>query len=49
MDAVLAIDAGNTRIKWGVYQDKWLANGAVAHDGLDVMPELRSKFAVSRR
>lgn len=31
---ILAIDAGNTRIKWGVYDGAWLAQGAVAHDAL---------------
>ncbi len=48
MDAVLAIDAGNTRVKWGVYQDKWLANGAVAHDALEGLPELCSRFGVKQ-
>lgn len=52
MDAVLAIDAGNTRIKWGVYQDKWLANGAFALysiDGeIDALPELCRNFGVKQ-
>ncbi|HEY7986259.1 MAG TPA: type III pantothenate kinase [Methylophilaceae bacterium] len=48
MDAVLAVDAGNTRIKWGVYQDRWLANGAFAHDSMDLLPGLCSQFAVKQ-
>lgn len=27
--AILAIDAGNTRIKWGVFADAWMTRGAV--------------------
>jgi type III pantothenate kinase len=46
MDAVLAIDAGNTRIKWGVYQDSWLGHGAFAHDEISTLPELCGRFAV---
>lgn len=35
MTALLAIDAGNTRVKWGVYeQGERSAGGAVAHDAL---------------
>jgi type III pantothenate kinase len=31
MTAVLCLDAGNTRIKWGIHEDgAWLASGAIA-------------------
>lgn len=31
---ILAIDAGNTRIKWGLHDGGWLEQGVVAHDAL---------------
>lgn len=32
---ILAVDAGNSRIKWGVHDGRaWLAQDAVGHDGL---------------
>ena len=34
---ILAIDAGNTRIKWGIHDGSWLEQGAVSYDGI---PEL---------
>lgn len=34
---ILAIDAGNTRIKWGIHDGAWLEQGAVTYAGL---PEL---------
>ena len=35
MTTLLAIDAGNTRIKWGVYEDRErTSGGAVGHDDL---------------
>jgi len=34
---ILAVDAGNTRIKWGIHDGTWLEQGAVTYDGL---PEL---------
>lgn len=34
MSALLAIDAGNTRIKWGIYEGDRVSGGAVEHDGL---------------
>ncbi len=43
---ILAIDAGNTRIKWGVYDGTWLARGVVAHDA---MPELDRYFPMLRQ
>jgi type III pantothenate kinase len=36
---ILAIDAGNTRIKWGVYDGGWLEQGAVAHDSLPALDQ----------
>lgn len=43
---ILAIDAGNTRIKWGVYDGAWLAQGAVAHDAI---PELDQYYPSLRQ
>ncbi len=36
---ILAIDAGNTRIKWGIHNKKWLAQGALAHDEIAKLTE----------
>lgn len=38
---ILAIDVGNTRIKWGLHEGGWLEQGAVAHDAL---PELAHRI-----
>lgn len=44
---ILAIDAGNTRIKWGVYNNgAWLARGAVAQD---MLPELGQYYPMLRQ
>lgn len=33
---ILAVDAGNSRIKWGVHDgEAWIAHGAVGHDRLE--------------
>ena len=37
---ILAIDAGNTRIKWGVFENKWLAQGEIAHDQIATLSEV---------
>jgi type III pantothenate kinase len=35
---ILAIDAGNSRIKWGAYRDgSWISTGAVANDQLPAL------------
>ena len=40
---ILLIDAGNTRVKWGVVRDgTWVADGALAHDEIG---ELRNVIA----
>lgn len=46
---ILAIDAGNTRVKWGVHDGTWLRQGVVAHDALpDLANHIRS-YAVLRQ
>ena len=37
---ILAVDAGNSRIKWGLREDQeWLALGATDHTGIDSLTE----------
>ncbi len=31
---ILVVDAGNTRVKWGVYDNGWQAQGSLRHDEL---------------
>lgn len=46
----LLIDAGNTRIKWGIAEHgQWLAQGAVLHGQLDRLRELSSTYPDVRR
>ncbi|HRP75643.1 MAG TPA: type III pantothenate kinase [Rhodocyclaceae bacterium] len=46
----LLIDAGNTRVKWGIAEHgRWLAQGAVLHEQLDTLRELPDTYpGVSR-
>jgi type III pantothenate kinase len=50
--ALLAIDAGNTRIKWGViadgadFRNEWLASGAMLHGKLSSMGELCARYPI---
>ncbi|HRP97280.1 MAG TPA: type III pantothenate kinase [Rhodocyclaceae bacterium] len=38
---ILVVDAGNTRIKWGVVRDGiWLGEGALAHDAADALEQV---------
>ena len=47
---VLAIDAGNTRIKWGLHEDNgWLARGAVATTQADALSVAFSPLARADR
>lgn len=47
--AILALDAGNTRIKWGVHEGHWVANGALATtDGEDLEQAWKSAPAARR-
>jgi type III pantothenate kinase len=42
---IFAIDAGNTRVKWGVHKDgQWLADGAVAHPDIVRLGEAWKPF-----
>lgn len=43
---ILAIDAGNTRIKWGVYDGTWLVQGAA---GLAELPGLIQQYPSLRQ
>lgn len=43
---ILAIDAGNTRIKWGVYDGSWLAQGVA---GLAELPVLIQQYPLLRQ
>jgi len=36
---ILAVDAGNTRVKWGLYADDWVEQGACATAGPQALPE----------
>lgn len=51
---ILAIDAGNTRIKWGVHAGRWLQTGTLAHPvlpdlagGIQAFPTLRRAIVSS--
>jgi type III pantothenate kinase len=45
--ALLAIDAGNTRIKWGVYQhDECLGSGALEHGKVNSLAELCVRYPI---
>lgn len=48
---ILAVDAGNSRVKWGVFDDHGLliAQGAVDHQALGTLPELWREYADCRR
>lgn len=46
---ILAIDAGNTRIKWGVHDGRWLEQGVLAHDRLPDLAEHLQPYATLRR
>lgn len=42
---ILLIDAGNTRVKWGLFQDgQWHAEGALGHDQLDRLHAIVATF-----
>lgn len=51
-DALLAIDAGNTRIKWGVvpcdanYRDEWLDSGAILHGKMNSLADLCARYPI---
>nr|WP_211162918.1 type III pantothenate kinase [Aromatoleum diolicum] len=46
----MLIDAGNTRIKWGIVRDgQWLAEGALRHDQLDQLHALAAAHVGIRR
>jgi type III pantothenate kinase len=45
---ILAIDSGNTRIKWGIHEDEWLAQGTMAHDEIAKLADIFSKHNISR-
>lgn len=47
---ILAVDAGNSRIKWGVHDGRaWLAQDAVGHDGLNRMAAALRGFSGIRQ
>lgn len=45
---IVAIDAGNSRIKWGVHNKKWLAQGALAHDEIAKLAETLRDHKITR-
>lgn len=47
---ILAIDAGNSRVKWGCYEHgAWSAMGAIVHDQLDSMATALHEAAVPQK
>ena len=47
---IVCIDAGNSRIKWGVHNGQaWNAQGAVAHDDMAQLAELAVRWPAPRR
>lgn len=46
---ILAIDAGNSRIKWGVHDGRWLEQGVLAHDRLPDLTEHLQPYATLRQ
>jgi len=45
---LILIDAGNTRLKWGVWADgSWQAKGALANDSMSALPGVLAGFAPS--
>lgn len=50
MSAVIAVDAGNTRIKWGVHDGRaWLAQGALATSEVDALREVADAWPTPAR
>ncbi|MFM9912759.1 MAG: type III pantothenate kinase [Methylophilaceae bacterium] len=45
---ILAIDAGNTRIKWGIHSKKWLANGVLVHGEIAKLAETLRDHKITR-
>jgi type III pantothenate kinase len=45
---IVAIDAGNTRIKWGVHEGEWLAHGVLEHRALDGLGRGLDRFPAPR-
>lgn len=42
---ILLIDAGNTRVKWGVIErDSWIAEGALAHDEIGELGDVVTRY-----
>ncbi len=47
---ILAIDAGNSRVKWGCHRDgAWVATGAASHDEFSLLANAWSVMAVPHR
>jgi type III pantothenate kinase len=47
---IVCLDSGNTRIKWGVHDgERWLAQGAVAHDDADSLVRLLTEWPQPER
>ena len=46
---ILLIDAGNSRVKWAIYQQgRWLADGVVAHDAVPQLAEEWRRWPLTR-
>jgi type III pantothenate kinase len=46
---LLAVDAGNTRIKWGVYDGtQWLTQGAAAHHEISTLASTWQAYSISQ-
>jgi type III pantothenate kinase len=46
---LLAVDAGNTRVKWGVHDGtQWLAQGAAAHREISTLASIWQAYSISR-
>ncbi|GBG12775.1 type III pantothenate kinase [Novimethylophilus kurashikiensis] len=46
---LLAVDAGNTRVKWGVHDGtQWLAQGAIVHREIPALAALWQAYSISQ-
>ncbi|WP_280954876.1 type III pantothenate kinase [Paludibacterium denitrificans] len=46
---ILLIDAGNSRVKWAIYQQgRWLADGVVVHDAVPQLAEEWRRWPLTR-